>query len=231
VPRALVAVVTGITLILAGPQAAHAQAAHTRAALAQAAPVHAAPTMNVAQAPKAAPAPGAPGAGDLYFPDYGNGGYDVSHYDVRLRYYPDTDKITGTTTILATSTQELSRFGLDFVLDVISVRVNNRLATFAREGAHELVVTPAVTLRPGQAMTVVVQYAGVPSEKDVNGLNAWVRTPGTGPWRSASRRSPGGGSRATTTRPTRPRSTSRWRFPTASRWSATGSCPARRCPS
>jgi hypothetical protein len=33
----------------------------------------------------AAPAPGASGAGDVYYPDYGNGGYDVAHYDIRLR--------------------------------------------------------------------------------------------------------------------------------------------------
>jgi hypothetical protein len=44
----------------------------------------------------AAPVPGSPGLGDTYFPDYGNGGYDVSHYDVRLRYRPDTDQLTGT---------------------------------------------------------------------------------------------------------------------------------------
>ena len=50
-----------------------------------------------------------PGLGDSYFPDYGNGGYDVSHYDVRLRYDPATDRLTGTTTILATATQDLSR--------------------------------------------------------------------------------------------------------------------------
>ncbi len=74
----------------------------------------------------AAGTPGAPGAGDTYFPDYGNGGYDVDHYDVRLRYQPKTDQLTGTTTILAQSTQELSRFNLDFALDVSSVQVNNR---------------------------------------------------------------------------------------------------------
>jgi hypothetical protein len=28
--------------------------------------------------------PGVPGAGDPYFPDMGNGGYDVGHYDIRL---------------------------------------------------------------------------------------------------------------------------------------------------
>lgn len=33
-------------------------------------------------------APGAPGIGDPYYPSYGNGGYDVSHYGLRLRYRP-----------------------------------------------------------------------------------------------------------------------------------------------
>ena len=126
---------------------------------------------------QAAPAPGAPGLGDQYFPDYGNGGYDVSHYDIRLRYYPSTDTLTGTTTILATATQELSSFDLDFVLDTESVLVNNRPATFARQGDHELVVTPPRTLRAGQAMTVVVKYSGVPSSKVAAGFTAWEKTP------------------------------------------------------
>jgi aminopeptidase N len=126
---------------------------------------------------QAAPAPGGPGLGDVYFPDYGNSGYDVSHYDIRLRYTPQTDTLTGTTTILATATQDLSRFDLDFVLDVASVRVNNRPATFARQGDHELVVTPARPLATGDAMTVVVQYSGVPSSKVAEGFTSWTRTP------------------------------------------------------
>jgi aminopeptidase N len=125
----------------------------------------------------AAPAPGGPGLGDEYFPDYGNSGYDVSHYDIRLRYTPQTDTLTGTTTILAGATQDLSRFNLDFVLDVASVLVNNRPAGFAREGDHELVVTPARTIDRGQAMTVVVRYSGVPSSKVAAGFTAWSRTP------------------------------------------------------
>jgi hypothetical protein len=108
-------------------------------------------------AAQAAPAPGGPGVGDTYYPDYGNSGYDVSHYDIRLRYTPATDRLTGTTTILATATQDLSRFNLDFILDVSSIYVNNRPATFAREGDHELVVTPARDIAAGGAMTVVVQ--------------------------------------------------------------------------
>ncbi|MCL2553236.1 MAG: M1 family peptidase, partial [Actinomycetia bacterium] len=47
--------------------------------------------------------PGAPGIGDPYYPTYGNGGYDVSHYDLNLRYTPATDTLTGTTTLTATA--------------------------------------------------------------------------------------------------------------------------------
>jgi aminopeptidase N len=126
---------------------------------------------------QAAPAPGGPGLGDEYYPDYGNSGYDVSHYDIRLRYTPATDRLTGTTTILATATQDLSQFNLDFVLDTASILVNNRPATFARQGDHELVVTPARALTNGQAMTVVVQYSGVPSSKVASGFTSWTRTP------------------------------------------------------
>ncbi|GGL04045.1 M1 family metallopeptidase [Mangrovihabitans endophyticus] len=125
----------------------------------------------------AAPAPGGAGLGDRYFPDYGNGGYDVSHYDIRLRYYPGEDRLTGTTTILATATSDLSSFDLDFILDTESVLVNNRPAGFARQGDHELVVTPSRTLSEGQAMTIVVQYSGVPSTKVAAGYTAWIRTP------------------------------------------------------
>ena len=31
---------------------------------------------------------GAAGAGDAYFPFAGNGGYDVGHYDLEIRYTP-----------------------------------------------------------------------------------------------------------------------------------------------
>ena len=46
--------------------------------------------------------PGAPGVGDTYYPESGNGGYDVSHYDLRLKYQPKTDLLEGTATLLAT---------------------------------------------------------------------------------------------------------------------------------
>ncbi|MGC9665525.1 M1 family metallopeptidase [Planosporangium sp. 12N6] len=126
--------------------------------------------------PHAGPTPGSAGGGDSYYPDYGNGGYDVSHYDVRLRYWPETDKLSGTTTVLARATQDLSQFNLDFALAVSSVRVNGWPAAFSREGAHELVVKPARPVLSGQPLTVVVQYADTPSAVRVNGFTSWTRT-------------------------------------------------------
>jgi aminopeptidase N len=131
---------------------------------------------SAAVRPLADPAPGSAGIGDNYYPDYGNGGYDVSHYDVRLRYWPDSDKLTGTTTILARATQDLSQFNLDFALAVTSVRVNGWQASFTRQGAHELVVKPARALSGGRQFTVVVQYADTPSAVKVNDGTSWRRT-------------------------------------------------------
>jgi aminopeptidase N len=121
--------------------------------------------------------PGSRGIGDPYYADYGNGGYDVDHYNIRVSYAPRTDRLTGDTWIRAHATQALSRFDLDFVLPVSKVWVNDRLASY-RQGAHELVVTPPKALRAGQAMTVGVKYAGVPSRTRSAGVQPWTRGAG-----------------------------------------------------
>ncbi|MER7705839.1 M1 family metallopeptidase [Kitasatospora sp. NPDC097605] len=124
--------------------------------------------------------PGAAGIGDPYYPNAGNGGYDVSHYDIRLKYQPATDELEGTTTILATATQDLTRFNLDFVLQVKEVLVNGRTARFAGTGEQELEVTPARTIAKGSPITVVVRYADKPGEVERGGYSAWLRTPDGG---------------------------------------------------
>jgi aminopeptidase N len=126
----------------------------------------------------AAPAPGAAGAGDPYYPNAGNGGYDVAHYDIRLTYNPTTDLLSGTTTILATATQDLSSFDLDFLLPIKSIRVNNFAAQTRTAAVGEVVVTPQAPLAKNSNITVVVQYEGKPSTvKDANGFTAWKKTP------------------------------------------------------
>ena len=129
----------------------------------------------VSPAAAAVGSPGPPGIGDSYYPLDGNGGYDVSHYDIRLRYQPASDLLSGTTTILATTTQDLSRFNLDFLLRVSSVLVNNVPAAFSTDGG-ELTVTPAAVLRAGQDFIVVVRYSDTPEPYRLYGNASWFRT-------------------------------------------------------
>ncbi|TCO65257.1 M1 family metallopeptidase [Actinocrispum wychmicini] len=126
----------------------------------------------------AAPAPGAAGVGDPYYPNAGNGGYSISHYNIRLTYNPATDLLSGNTTILATATQDLSSFDLDFLLPIKSLRVNNFLAQTRTAAVGEVVVTPQAPLVKGSNITIVVEYAGTPSTvKDATGFTAWKKTP------------------------------------------------------
>ncbi|MFG2085623.1 MULTISPECIES: M1 family metallopeptidase [unclassified Spirillospora] len=145
-------------------------------------------TVTAALAVSAAPAgatarftPGAPGAGDAYFPDMGNGGYDVAHYDIGLKYDPDTKGIRAVTKIKARATQNLSRFNLDFLgpLTISSLKVDGHRASYERTGAQELVITPPKGLRKHRHFTVTVAYSGVPQTiNDATlGTSGWVPTP------------------------------------------------------
>ena len=119
------------------------------------------------------PSPGAAGIGDRLFPTLGNGGYDVQHYDLDLRYETasPSQSIDGTVTILAKATQSLSRFNLDFAGDSVGrVTVNGLPAKFAREG-DELVITPRAPLPKGLPFVVQVShYVSHPSEPNPDEL-------------------------------------------------------------
>jgi aminopeptidase N len=106
---------------------------------------------------------GAEGVGDPYFPNLGNGGYDVGHYDLALSWHADAGTLDGVATIAATATQDLTRFDLDLSgLEVRSVEVDGRAATFTRHD-RELVITPASELDEGTRFTTVVAYDGSPT--------------------------------------------------------------------
>ncbi|MFI5960116.1 M1 family metallopeptidase [Cryptosporangium sp. NPDC051539] len=127
-------------------------------------------------------APGAASIGDPYFPTYGNGGYDVVGYDLKLRYDPSTATLSGTATITATATQGLSRFDLDLVeLTASAVTVDGRTAAHA-ERDDKLVVTPARGIPRGQKFTTVIAYSGkpVPLENDGESGSGWLSTPDGG---------------------------------------------------
>ena len=108
--------------------------------------------------------PGAATIGDPLFPTSGNGGYDVSHYAVTIGWNPTTSTLTGDDVVMATATQDLSRFDLDLRgLTVSSVTVNGVAATFSR-AADKLVVTPAHGIDVGTQIVTHVVYGGVPKK-------------------------------------------------------------------
>ncbi|MCZ0986794.1 M1 family metallopeptidase [Streptomyces diastatochromogenes] len=112
----------------------------------------------------AAPAPtaGAPGIGDPYFPQLGNGGFDARHYALDIAYDPDSGRLDGRTTLTARATQNLSSFDLDLQqLEITRVEVDGRRAQFTRDG-DEVTVTPRRALAKGRDFTVTVTYGGIP---------------------------------------------------------------------
>ncbi len=126
--------------------------------------------------------PGSPRSGDSLFPSMGNGGYDVSHYDIDLTWRPVTQSIEATTTITAHATQDLSSFNVELVgLRVGAVTVNGEPATFTRANA-ELTVVPAAEvagdIARGDSFTTVVEYVGRPRVlRNADGMRTgWLAT-------------------------------------------------------
>jgi aminopeptidase N len=106
--------------------------------------------------------PGTAGVGDPYFPLLGNGGFDVQHYDLHLKYAPSQHLLSGTVTVTAKATQNLSRFDLDLSgMQVHDITVDGTEATYTR-GDVELRITPAQGLDKGSTFVTKIKYDGSP---------------------------------------------------------------------
>jgi aminopeptidase N len=158
----------------------------------------------------AAPAPaerytaGSPGLGDELFPNAGNGGYDVQHYDLALDYDPASDRLDGRAVITATATQDLDQFNLDLrdFADILKLEVNGHAARFRFEGGamtlqalrqkigdadfFELLQTWYARHKYGNASTEdFIALAEEVSGRDLDDFfRIWLYTPGkpTPPW-------------------------------------------------
>jgi aminopeptidase N len=123
--------------------------------------------------------PGAPGIGDPLFPELGNGGYDVEHYDLGLDYRGEhLLGVRGRVAITARADRALSRFDLDFAKGrVTRVTVDGVAADWDREG-EELIVRPAHDLAGGGEFRVDVAFRPQgprPLPPDVL-TQAWIQT-------------------------------------------------------
>lgn len=145
----------------------------------------AAPTTSTHDAtttlPPAPPEPaGAAGVDDPYYPDLGNGGYDVDHYHIELSVDPETAHLEATTTISATATETLATFNLDFVgLEVTALTVDDAPAAYFRDGP-ELRISPDGGIVADEEFAVTVTYSGRPQLIDLVSVGVqfgWIQTP------------------------------------------------------
>ena len=111
------------------------------------------------------PDAGSSGMGDSLYPEFGNGGYNVTHYtlDITVNDVP-TSNLTAITTVEAKATQDLVSFNLDFIgFEITNITINEQPAGFERDG-QELTITPSELITENKSFTVVVEYNGSPSE-------------------------------------------------------------------
>ena len=104
---------------------------------------------------------------DDFFPEFGNNGYDVQHYDLTLAIDPDEQRIeTGKAVLTVRATARLASFTLDLAgLEVSRVAVDGTGALFSREDG-KLRIQPAKQIAKGKRFTVEVDYAGEPEGID-----------------------------------------------------------------
>ncbi len=121
----------------------------------------------------------ADGLDDDLFPQLGNAGYDVDHYDIDLTVRRRTPNIVGTTIVSATATTDLESFVLDFhALTVVAVVVDEQRANFDLDD-DELRIEPTAPIARGQRFDTVIRYRGIPepiADPVIPIQNGWNRT-------------------------------------------------------
>ena len=129
---------------------------------------------------------GAAGVGDPYYPKMGNTGYDVSEYDVDLRFQRSGTVKSETLISAVADTDEgspgigppLGSFHLDFRgPKVTRLEVNGLEASYSREG-QELIVAAGAPILDGTPFEVLVRYKGRPKQvlNPDGSRDGWTKT-------------------------------------------------------
>ncbi len=120
------------------------------------------------------------GIGDPLFPDLGNPGIDVLHYDVQVNAQPDAPTLDGTVIVTLRATRDLAEFTLDATTPAVAtVSIDDAPVEFVHE-SPELRITPASPLAAGDEVDVTIVYTAPTSAQDSPaGLPlGWTNTPG-----------------------------------------------------
>lgn len=121
---------------------------------------------------------GAETVNDPLFPQLGNGGYDVSDYDLTIDFNALDEMIDAVAEIDLVPTQSLQRISFDLIgFSVSEVTVDGTAARFTRF-ENKLRITPQTPLTAGEAATVRVAYSGHPSAVVIDGgfgVDGWQK--------------------------------------------------------
>jgi len=118
------------------------------------------------------------GAGDPLFPDLGNPGVDVTHYDITLAYDPMQDTLVGSVDMAITLTSDRSAITLDSLgPESVSVTVDG-LSVPSQLDGPELRIPFTTQRRRGEELSVEVKYSLRPQAiTGPDGLSAgWFNT-------------------------------------------------------
>src|SRR5687768_15139201 len=93
---------------------------------------------------------------DPFFPEFGNSGVDVLHYDLELDVTPDTGRLDAEATLRILALQRLTEFSLDLSrLSVSSVEVAGAAADFSQADG-KLTIAPRRALAKGDVFEVEI---------------------------------------------------------------------------
>jgi hypothetical protein len=107
--------------------------------------------------------PGDDSLGDDYYPPLGNTGYDVQQYAIDLEVDMAANTIDAVTEVTFVTTQDLSRFYLEFdTFDVTEVLLNADPVDYAYVEDNQIVINPAATLPAESENVLRLAYNGEP---------------------------------------------------------------------
>jgi aminopeptidase N len=104
---------------------------------------------------------GSVGLGDRLYPNLGNGGIDVVHYDLKFDFDKTLTQVDAAAALDIRTTSDLTSFTLDFSGEPNSITIDGQSASFVHDGPDDIRVVPAQPLRRGKRIRVTVKYQQV----------------------------------------------------------------------
>jgi len=116
------------------------------------------------------------GLGDLIFPNEGNSGIDIKHYDLSIQWNETTKQISAIAKITLMTTQALTAFNLDLhKLKIDSIIFNKSNLKFKRIEDKLTIFLPEL-IKNKEFIGIEIHYHGIPQAVSESLLSGWVQS-------------------------------------------------------